>query len=218
MRILRATLFATLLISSLFTPSFASDTKRYQKQEAKRSKAIAALSPQAIADKATVHDDALEPFVQIDTESAFKWKGGFTDTVRADNFLRALVDRKTGEVSIQVYQTLSYMIDWRRFGHVNLMLPAGLKSMELTVIARDVSCQYGCVYTEVVGFNLTTDELDDVAHAYDQNPTATLKFRLKSPSGLDWDDDVPVVEVVGLQRAIAKWRSEAKLRSAGSNM
>lgn len=204
---------SAMLISGLAAPCHATETQRSPKQEAKRLAAMTNLTPDSVAKTASVKDDPFEPLVTIATENAFKWRGGFTDTVRSDNFLRALLDRKAGEASYQLYQTLTYTGDWRRFDRVHIMLPSGLKTMPLTVLSRDVvTCAGGvCVYEEIVGFNISDNDIDAVSEQYTKDPTATLKFRFKSNAALDWNDDISGAEIVGLVAAIEQWRAKAGL-------
>jgi hypothetical protein len=174
---------------------------------------MAKLTPDGVAKSASIKDDPFEPLVTITTENAFRWRGGFTDTVRSDNLLRAMLDRPTGTPNFQLYQTITYSGDWRRFDRVNIMLPSGLKTMPLTVISRNVvTCAYGlCVYEEVVGFNLSEDDIDDVANQYAADPATMVKFRFKSNTGVDWNDDISGAEIVGLVAAVDRWRTQAGL-------
>ena len=197
-----------LLLVSL--PALAADQKpfeqRPEKQQVKRNEAIAKLTPEFVAAQASVKDEDMEPLVTISTERAFKWKGGFTDNVRSDNYIRAFIDRSGDGAVYQVVQSVTYMYDRRRFNGVNVMLPSGLKSMELTIIAEDLDCSLGvCVYSDYVGFRLTEEEVETIADLYKSNPIASLKMRFKSASGLDWNEDIAAVEFVGLQRAVAAW-------------
>lgn len=203
--IILGSLFVLIIIQAAHA---ADDTQRSAKQDAKRLAAIAKLSPAAIATASSVKDDPLEPLVTITTEAAFRWKGGFTDPVRADNMLRAILDRPTGTPNYQLYQTVTYSGDWRRFDKANIAFPSGLKAVPLTIIDRRiVTCEYGpCVLEETVGFNISEDDIDALVAQYYRNPIATLKFRLKSSTSFDWNDDLPVVEIVGLVQAIDQWK------------
>lgn len=206
------TLTPALLLVSL--PALAADQKpfeqRPEKQQAKRNEAIAKLTPELVANQASVDDEDMEPLVTISTEPAFKWKGGFTDNVRSDNYIRAFIDRSGDGAIYQVVQSVTYLYERRRFNGVNVMLPSGLKTLELTVIAEDLNCSIGvCVYTDYVGFRLTEEEVESITDLYKANPTASLKMRFKSASSLDWNDDIAAVEFVGLQRAVAAWQAKS---------
>ena len=182
-------------------------TQRSEKDHLKRREIIAKLTPEAVAKMVMFKEDAMEPLVKASTIDVFTWRGGFTNTVRSDNFIRVLLDKAGEEVSYQLYQTISYSSDARRFERVNVMMPAGLETKELTVINHDVQCMSGvCGHTETVGFNLSEDEVAAVATMYEKDPTAILKFRFKSATSMDWDDDIPAVEVKGLLQAVAAWQ------------
>lgn len=200
-----------LLFISL--PAMAADPKpfeqRPEKQQTKRNEAIAKLTPESVAAAASVKDEDMEPMVTISTDQAFKWKGGFTDNVRSDNYVRAFIDRSGDGAVYQVVQSVTYLYERRRFNGVNVLLPSGLKTLELTVIAEDLNCSIGvCVYTDYVGFRLTEEEVESIADLYKSNPTASLKMRFKSASSLDWNDDIAAVEFLGLQKAVSSWRGK----------
>ena len=70
-----------------------------------------------------------------------------------------------------------------------------------------------CLHTETVGFNLTEEEVEAVASLYDNDQTALLKFRIKSATGMDWNDDISAVEVKGMLQAIELWRAKKASRN-----
>ena len=61
-------------------------------QQAKRLEQFARLTPGEVAKLVTTADDDLESVATLTTDRVFKTPGGFSDRVRADNFLRALID------------------------------------------------------------------------------------------------------------------------------
>lgn len=184
-------------------------SQRSAKQEAKRAAAVEKLAPEDVVKLATIKDDAMEPFVRISTEAAFKWRGSFTDRVGADNFMRASLSREGEIATFQLYQTVTYMNAARRFDRVNVMMPSGLKTLPLTVISNNVDCTYGCVYTDDLAFSLTQGEINEITSLYARDPNATIKLRFKSTSNFDWNDDIAAVEVVGLLQAIEAWQAKA---------
>lgn len=54
---------------------------------------------------------------------------------------------------------------------------------------------------DIIGFNLAAEEAESIAALYTANPTAGLKMRFKSPSGVDWNDELPAVGVAALLQA-----------------
>jgi hypothetical protein len=205
--------FLIVPLLALAQPITAAEEKQFEqrseKQQAKRNEAVAKLTPQSVAQIIVIQDEEMEPKITLSTEKAFQWKGGFTDNVRSDNFVRAFLDKDGDGAIYQVVQSLSYLYKRRRFDRVNVMLPAGLKLYDLTVIAEDVDCSIGiCVYTDTVGFQLAEEEFSAIAELHETTPSAALKMRFKSSDNLDWNDDIAVVELAGLSQAIATWRAK----------
>lgn len=183
-------------------------SERSEKQKEKRKVAELALTAERVADLVSVNDDPMNLEVSMSTSLAFISNGAFTDRVRSDNFFRAFIDRKTGEAKYQLYQEIVYAGAMRRFDHANVMMPDGLRSWDLTVIAREVgSCQYGiCVDTETVAIKLAEADMLAIAGLQSSSPQALLAVRYKSHTGLDWNDEIAPAEATGLLMAVDAWR------------
>lgn len=170
---------------------------------AKQLRQLQALTPESVAKKVAVNDDDLEPTATLTTEPVLKSKGRFTDKVRADNFLRAFIDKSSGTVRFQLYQEVTYSGDWRRFTTATYMTKAGPVASEIAPIARDVvTCAYGlCVYREVVGFDVPREVLEEVASGV-PGTSPFWRFRFKGQSGLEWEDRLAPAEAAGLLLAV----------------
>lgn len=204
-----ALLAATLLGPQLMAAQSPGDTTRTEKEQQKRLAKLSGLDAAYFEDHATIEDDPFETTASVTTEKGFVFKGGFTSRVRSDNLVRALISKSSGRTAWQIYQTVTYTGDWRRFTRANIKMGGELVARELTVISRDVvTCSSGlCVYTEIVGIPLTGEEISNLASS---PQTGLLQFRLKADSGLDWDDDIAVAEIVGAYRKVAEYRSRMK--------
>jgi hypothetical protein len=176
---------------------------------AKEMVKIQALTPDHFAKSATTEDDDLEPVVTITTLKGYRSNGRFTDPVRSDNFLRAFISKRTGEVRYQLYQTVSYNFKWRYFTSVNFATPSGPQSAKLDVIEREVvSCMGGiCSYRETIGFDLSEDRLKEIAATYLPQNAPLWRFRFKADNGIDWEDRMSPAEAAGLLAAVRDYRS-----------
>lgn len=205
-RFILAVLAAALMAPPLAAAQLPGETARTEKEQQKRLAKLSELDAAYFADIATIEDDGFETSAKITTARGFSFKGGFTSRVRSDNFVRAVIDKSNGRTVWQIYQTVTYTGDWRRFTQANIKIGDELVARALTVISRDVvTCSYGaCVYSEVVGIRLTEDEVATLASSV---PTGLLQFRLKAESGFDWDDDIAIAELAGAYSKVAEYRS-----------
>lgn len=198
--------FAALTLALAAAPVFAEPIAGEEVIEPtdKQLRQLGALTPESVERKVTVDDDSLEPFMTLSTERVWKSNGRFTDRVRADNFLRAFIGKRTGETRFQLYQVVTYSGDWRRFISVNYATADGAVGVEVTPISQEVvTCSYGlCVYREVVGFDMSRVLLERVASEYSPDRIDFWRFRFKGRGGLDWEDRIAPAEVAGLLRAV----------------
>ena len=163
---------------------------------------------------------SLEVVATLTTEPGFQWKQGLLKMVNADVFIRAFIDKSSGQTKFQVYYFVRYASSsWAMLERVNYEAIDGLKSDELTVISRDVeSCSsiVGCIHSETVAFNVSENILRVVADRY--VPGSTIensnewKFRLKGKSGDDVDMGIVPAEVKGLLMAVDAYKAAKGLK------
>ncbi len=184
-----------------------------EKQQAKRIKHYGRLTPEHFDDTITLSDDGLEVTASLSTEKGYRFKGGFSDPVRANVFLRTLINKQTGRTIHQLYASLRYSGNWRFFNGATYSTSVGPISAELMVINRDVDCQYGtCVHNEQVAFAVPESTLRRIAEGSDERPVQPWRFRFKAKNGLDWTDDIPPAEVAGLLMAVDRYRTQHGLQ------
>lgn len=182
----------------------------------KMQEAAAAVTPDRVLQTISIKDDSLDTRAQINTINAFQEKRGLLKIVWNDNFLRAFVDKRTGEATIQVYQFVNYSGDWRTYNRVNYETPDGPQSAMLTPISRDVtSCsgsRYGgCSYSEHFAFEVDEKLLRVIASLYKPGQLVSWKFKYYSQSGQEWPDGMLPAEVVGFLSALDRYRQEKGL-------
>jgi hypothetical protein len=182
------------------------------KQQARRSEQYSSLASAHFEKSVVIEDDDLEQVATLHTQAGFKFKGGFTDTVRADSFLRAMVSKTTGRVIWQVYAILTYTGNSRRFGSANFQTAVGLATARLTVNDYRVECPGGiCIHTDHLAFEVPEAVLRSIAERADQRPVQPWRFRFKSQAWFDWTDDIAPAEAAGLLAAVDRYRRERKL-------
>lgn len=191
----------------------AAETNAEQKKLPKQVRALLAMTPSDHQAKVTLEDDDMEMTANLHTLNSFQEKHGLLGIVWNDIFLRAFVDKKTGETSYQVYFTYRGNAQtWPRLNQVNYEGPSGLQNANLDRIASDVDCTgsryIGCTYTEVVGFDAPEPFLREIASKYqtDQLSGGAWKMRFKGQSGLDVDEVLLSAEVSGLLMAVDQYK------------
>lgn len=173
----------------------------------KQMRQLQALTPQSVLESITIEDDELERIATITTENAWSSKGKFTDRVRSDNLLRAFVNKTTGNVIYQLYQSVSYNNEWRNFQTANYSTSQGLAAADLVTIDKEVvACYSMCSYREVVGFDLPTEVVEEIAAQYSPGNSPLWRYRLKG-NGLDWEDRIAPAEAAGLLMAVEAYQN-----------
>lgn len=175
-----------------------------ESQKAKRATRYALLTPEAVARLVVVQDDDLEPIARLSTERTFAFKGGFTDRVRADAFLRAFMVRKTGRTTFELYERLSYTGNSREFHSANYAGTDGPVAATLTISDTRLSCPHAvCIHDDTLAFEVPEALLRMIAARATADP---WRFRFKSRVGEDWTDDVSPAEIAGLLLAVDRYR------------
>jgi hypothetical protein len=164
-------------------------------------------SPEQLMPLLTVEGDSLDPVYKVTTfdVTTVTIKGLFGSTAQENSFLRGWVDRKTGEITAQVYHSVNYEgNDWRFFNRSTYAAPDGLKEVELVRIDTDVDCyRSGCSYYETVGLDIPFATLLDMAASYNPaSPNTGLRYRLFSKSGQQLDDVIYTNEIVAFTRKL----------------
>ena len=178
------------------------------------------LSKEHFRSTALVKDDSLDTVATISTVNGFQEKRGLLGVVWDDNFLRALVEKKTGRTTVQLYQVIYYQgSGWNFYQTVNFETTSGPESRPVTIIKRDVDCSAsrysGCTYVEHVAFDVDEKLLRVVAERYQPGQLAVWRFKFSAKSGKDYNDGMLPAEVAGLLEALDGYRAARGLASPG---
>jgi hypothetical protein len=174
---------------------------------------LQSLTPADVARGVVIEDDDLATLAKVSTSEAYRSNSRFTDPVRADNFVRAIIDKKTGGVLYQIYQTVTYMFEWRNFTSVNYASPTGPQTAKLDQINREViMCTAGsCVYRETVGFIVSEAFLTTIASQYAPGNSPLWRFKFRATKSFDWEDSMNPAEIAGLLLAVDTYRTKNAL-------
>jgi hypothetical protein len=178
---------------------------------------LAKLTPSEFQTTATIRDGDLDTVATIETAKGFVSKVSARPVIKADNFLRAAIDKTTGLTVYVLYQSIEFVglpSGFRDYSRVTYQSAAGLKSAALTSISHDVEMCSGitglCVYREDFTVALDEDALRWIATL----PVGTFwrfKFTGKS-DGSDWEDQLTPAEAAGLQAAVSAYKTGHQLQ------
>jgi hypothetical protein len=170
--------------ATAFALAFPAAAQRLTKDE----QVAISRSPEQISWLVSVQDDPLETSAVISTEPFFKKKQGLFGTVSSDKFMRAIVDKKSGAISYQLYIWVSYYGDWQFFDQVNLEtssgpLPAKTRVLDRNVVSCAASRFAGCLMSEHLAVDVDEAVLRGVAAGASAGTADEWRFRVMGRSG-----------------------------------
>ena len=129
----------------------------------------------------------------------------------ADSFLRAWVNKTTGQAAYQLYASVYYYGDWAFLTTANYVDADGPHQKELNIIGRKVgSCSRytrSCALYEDVGLDLTEDQLKFAA-----SREGAFRFRLNAKNGQSTEGVINAREASLLLKEVEAYRYQIELR------
>lgn len=172
-----------------------------------------ALTPEHFAVKVRTKDDALETKASFDTREGWREQP-------SDVFLRAYVDKQTGEVEYQLYASVSTRGDWQFYDRINYQAPdRTVQEGKLIRVGSDVSCgavRYGgrCTVYEDGIFIVDESLLRTLAGLYAPGREVAWQFKLKGRyQDGDYLNGIAPAEAAGLLAVVDRYRSARGLTS-----
>lgn len=135
--------------------------------------------------------------------------------VHDDNFLRAIIDKKTGNVTYQVYQSIYYQAsDWRFYRKANYETPDGLELVDAKYLRPPLAHNFDCsdhmssvcAYNEHVGFSIDRELLEAIASTYEPGKSVKWRFKFIPRVGDEFNDGLLVAEIVGFLQAVDSYK------------
>jgi hypothetical protein len=146
--------------------------------------AAIARSPEEIAGMVRITDDPLDTMVRITTEPFYTHRDRTFGGVPGDSYLRAFVDRKSGEVIYQLYFWIR-LSDWQHLRTVSYETPEGPVSVAArTTDGQVTSCgRYGCRLIETVIVDLPEKVLRSVSASAAAGSGEVWRFKVSGRYG-----------------------------------
>jgi hypothetical protein len=169
------------------------------------------LTPEHFSATIKAKDDALETIAAFDTYSGWREQP-------SDVFLRAFVDKRTGEVEYQLYASVSTKGDWQFYDRINYQAPdQTVQEGKLIRVGSDVDCgavRYGgkCRVYEDEIFVVPESLLRALADMYAPGRAVAWQFKLKGKyMDGDYLNGIAPAEAAGLLAVVDRYRSSRGL-------
>jgi hypothetical protein len=164
-----------------------------------KDSALLALTMEHFRDTATVKDDPADAVTTISTENGFVERKGPMHMVWNDEYLRGVIDRKTGQKSFQVYASIVYNGSWRSYETVNYETPTGPRSVPAIQIRKEAAnCAIGdCQYTERIAFAVDEGLLRRLAAGYVPGKPTMWAHTIIAKAGPNFAGGLSSAEIAG---------------------
>jgi hypothetical protein len=169
--------------------------------------ALLALTMEHFRDTATVKDDPVDAITTISTENGYAEHKGPMRMVWNDEYLRSVIDKKTGQKSFQVYAWIIYGGRLRSYETADYQTPAGPKSVPAIQIGKEMAnCAVGeCLYTERMAFPVDEALLRQLAAASVQGKPTIWAYKFIAKTGPDYAGGLSSAEIAGLLAKIDEY-------------
>ena len=177
---------AALIAGMLITPAIAKDPE------------LLSLGAEHFQQTASVAEEAHT--TKISTEPGYVERRGLLREVWHDEFLTAVIDRDSGQVSYQLDVSFTYRGASRSYKTAEYRGITQLETVPVRVLKRvAINCPTGeCTYTEYLEIPLDEALLRHIQEGYVPGKPALWSFRIIPKAGLDYRGSLSNAEVAGL--------------------
>lgn len=159
---------------------------------------LLSLGMEHFAETAVVAEDPGNDSITVSTERGFVEHWGPLHTTWNDEFLKSVIDNKTGRKSFEVDVAITFSGKTRTYTSVSYQ---GLDGPGIVrMVRRDsMNCAVGeCLYTDHVAFPVDEQLLRRLAAAYAPGKPALWTFQLLAKGGPDYKGRISNAEIAGL--------------------
>jgi hypothetical protein len=161
--------------------------------------ALSSLTMEHFRDTATVTENPSDGTTIISTENGYVERTGPMRMVWHDEFLRGVIDRKTGGRSLQVYAWVIYSGSLRNYESADYRTANGPRRVPVNQLAREVvNCPVGdCTYTERVAIPIDEESMRQLAAARVPGNPDKWPYKLIAKSGPEYAGEISSAEIAG---------------------
>jgi PDZ domain len=182
--------------------------------------ALLSLSAEHFRDTATVADDPQSGMATISTENGFSERRGPMRTVWDDEFLKGVINEKTGQKSFQVSVWISYVGDFRSYQSVSYLGTSGARSVPATLAGKEQRyCAAGaCTYTERLTFPIDEALLRQLAAENAPGKPHLWPFKLTAKLGPAYAGGFSTAEIAGFLAKVDDYGNTVKGMAASASL
>jgi hypothetical protein len=180
--------------------------------------ALSSLTMEHFRDTATVTENPSDGTTIISTENGYVERTGPMRMVWHDEFLRGVIDRKTGSRALQVYAWVIYSGSLRNYESANYRTASGPRSVPVNQLAREVvNCPVGdCTYTERVAFPIDEESMRQLAAARAPGNPDKWPYQLIAKSGPKYAGEISSAEIAGFLAKVDEYVSRPPVAPASA--
>jgi hypothetical protein len=169
--------------------------------------ALLSLTMEHFKDTATVNDNPTDGTTTISTENGFAEHRGPLRMVWNDEFLTAVIDKKSGQRAIQAHASIIYDGKLRSYDTASYQAANGPRTVPATHIRNAVQyCEVGdCSHTENVAFPVDEELLRRVAAGRAPNKPDIWPYTLIAKSGPNYSSGLSNAEIAGFLAKIDEY-------------
>ncbi len=179
---------------------------------------LLSLTAEHFRDTAAIKDEPSGGGVSISTHNGFVEHSGPLHMVWHDEYLTALIDKKTGDKSFQVHEEVTYNGNWRYYQSAGYQASDGPRSVPAVQISKEVAnCAVGdCIYTEHIAFPVDEEVLRQLAAVHAAGKPVMWPFKAIAKSGPAYAGGLSTAEITGLLLKVDEYTHTPTVVGAGA--
>lgn len=147
--------------------------------------------------------------VKISTANGFNKKPRNKTNAWANNYITALIDKKTGHTTYQINSLIKYKDhDKHLYKEVSYNTGSEPKTKQASILKHDISClgsaYSGCIHTEHVAFSINSTLIENIAASYSKGAQNKWGYKLSPRKGRDYFSYLFIAEITALVEAVAE--------------
>lgn len=213
--VVKNTLLISLSLTSLLLIQACSNTtpaKKFDRpSQAKSSTPTAAitLNKAYFKNKLIIEKNNEKGTVKISTVNGFNKKSRNKNNVWANNYITALIDKKTGHTTYQINSLIEYKDhDKNLYKEVSYNTGSESKTKQAFILKHDISClgsaYSGCIHTEHVAFSIDSTLIENIAASYSEGAQNKWGYKLSPRKGRDYFSYLFIAEITALVEAVVE--------------
>ena len=167
------------------------------------------LNKSYFKNKLIIEKDNKKGTVKISTANGFNKKSRNKNNVWANNYITALIDKKTGHTTYQINSLIEYK-DHDKHSYKEVSYSSGVesKTKQASILKHDISClgsaYSGCIHTEHVAFSIDSTSIEKIAASYSEGAQNKWGYKLSPKKGRDYFASLFVAEIAALVEAVTE--------------